>query len=180
MPRYRERQLQLSDAVGRFEALPSSHHARNALGIIRLLKDQGSNYWNSDSRHLREWERYCDVLWTFLNNLGERRDLKEQSLETVMREFIQEFEHSRTRLHQMLYGAVDDPKDNEEVRQISELLNWVYIASTYALVSSWIDDKQEQVSVTMTINLTTGETEQEWNRTEMRVPRKYKRGKKRI
>lgn len=180
LPRYKERPIELSDDVGRFEAKPSSHHARNALGIISLLREEGTNYWGSDSRELRNWERYCTVLWNFINELSDRRDLKKQSLETAMREYIQEYEHSRDRLNQLLYGAVDDPESNERMRHISELLHWTYLTSTYALVSYWIGDKQEHVSVTMTINLTTGEHQEEWNRDEMRVPRKYKRATKRI
>lgn len=180
MPRYEERPIEWSDVIGRFEALPSSHHARNALGIIGRLGDEGANYWNSDSNELSNWNRYCTVLWTFINDLSERRDLKKQSLETAMREYIQEFEHSRARLIQLLYGTVDYTESNASILKIFELLHWAYLASTYALVSYWIEDKQEHVSLTTTINLTTGETRQEGKRIEMRVPRKYRRATKRI
>lgn len=180
MPKHSKRKLKLSDSVGRFEALTSSHHVRNALGLLGIVKDEGSNYWNSNSKQLDKWEDYCDVLMTFLDTLWERREVRKQPLETAMREYIQEFEHTRDRLHQMLYGAVDSPESDESVQRIDKLLLWVYLTSTYALASTWIDDKQEHVSVDITINLTTGESNEEWNRIEMRVPRKYRRATKRI
>ena len=97
-----------------------------------------------------------------------------------MREFIQEFEHSTLRMHQMLYGPVSDPENDEGVKQIVILFNLVYLSSTYALLSAWIDDKQETNSLTTTVNLSTGEVRQEGTRSEMQVPRKYRRSTKRL
>ena len=165
MARYSKRQLRLSDTLGRFGDKPSSHHVYNALGLLYRLRDEGSNYWDRDSLQLANWQRYCNVLLAFINSLSERRDLNKQNLETVMREYIKEFEHSRARMNQMLYGVANNIESDEGVRQINELFHWAYLASTYALVSSWIDDMQEEVSVTITINLTTGEEKEEWNRT---------------
>ncbi len=68
MPRFKERQLQLVDLIGRFEANPSSTHVRDALSAISRLKDDGAKFWDEDSQELRRWREYCDVLWTFLNS----------------------------------------------------------------------------------------------------------------
>ncbi len=97
-----------------------------------------------------------------------------------MREFIQEFEHSTGRMYQMLYGAVADPENDEGVREIMDWFNLVYLSSTYALVSAWINDKRENVSLRTIVNLTTGELSQEGTRTEMTVPRKYQRATKKF
>ena len=178
MPRYSERQLQWRDILGRFEAYPCAHHLHNALDIVDRLKDEGAKYWDEDSQELKSWQRYCTAVWSFLNNLGQRRDLRQQSLETAMREFIQEFEHSIGRMCQMLYGAVADSDRDEGVREIVDLCNLAYIASTYALVSGWISDKQENASLSIIVNLNSGEVREKGTRTEMQVPRKYRRSTK--
>ena len=172
MPRFKERQLQLVDLIGRFEANPSSTHVRDALSAISRLKDDGAKFWNEDSQELRRWREYCDVLWTFLNStLGQRRHLEKQDLATALREFIQEFEHSTGRMYQMLYSRSND-------LDIEHTLHWfdlVYRFSTYALISFWFDDKTEENSVKITINTTTWKTTQKWTRNEMQVPKQYRR-----
>ena len=97
-----------------------------------------------------------------------------------MREFTHEFEHSTQRMYQMLYGPVSNPESDERVGQIMNWFNLVFLSSTYALLSAWIDDKQEHNSLTTRVNLTTGEVRQEGTRSEMRVPRKYRRATKGI
>ena len=180
MPRYKKRQLQWMDIIGRFEAQSHSAHFHNARGLIERLKDEGARFFDEGSEQLRRWQRCCSVLLSFLNNLGQRRDLGKEGLETVMREFIQEFEHSTERMEQMLYGAVVEPDNNEDVRQIRNWINLAYRASTYALLSAWIEDKHDDISLVTTIDLTTGEVRQEGNRTPMRVPPKYKKSTKRF
>ena len=177
MPRFKERQLQLVDLIGRFEANPSSTHVYDALAAIGRLKDDGAKFWDEDSQELRRWRESCDVLWTFLNStLGQRRHLEKQDLATALREFIQEFEHSTGRMYQMLYSSSND-------LDIERTLHWfdlVYRFSTYALISFWIDDKTEENSVKITTNTTTGKTTQEWTRNEMRVPKKHRRATKQL
>ena len=90
------------------------------------------------------------------------------------------FEHSTGRMFQMMYGAVADPENDESVRQIMDWLDVVYLSSTYALVSAWIDDKHDKGSVWMESNLTTGEVRQKMSFIEMTVPNKYKRATKRL
>ncbi len=173
-PRFKERRPQSMDFVGRFEAKPSSIHTYNALAAIGRLKDDGANFWEEGSDQLSRWKGACTVLWTFLNTLGTRRDIEKQDLTVVLREFIQEFEHSTWRMYQMLYGVFDDPDDNTALKQILDWFDLLYRLSTYAVISSWIDDKTEQVSVHITANLTTGDRTEQWTRNEMRVPKNYR------
>ena len=180
MPRYEERPLQWTDVLGRFESRSHSDHLRNALGLVGRLKDEGARLFGKDSKQLRRWQGGCSELLIFLNTLGRRRDSEKQSLETAMREFIQEFEHSTERIQQMLYGAGMDSEKKEDVRQIMDLVNLAFRSSTYALVSAWIDDKHDDVSLVTTIDLTAGEVRQEGKRTPMRVPAKYKKSTKRL
>ena len=166
--------------MGRFEGRSHSDHLRDALGIVGRLKDEGARLFDKDSKQLRRWQGGCFELLAFLNTLGRRRDSEKQGLETAMREFIQAFEHSTERVQQMLYGAVTDPDKKENVRQKMDLVNLAFRSSTYALVSAWIEDKHDDISLVTTIDLTTGEVRQEGKRTPMRVPKKYKNSTKKV
>ena len=174
MPRFKDRKLQLMDIVDRFEAVPSSTHTHNALGIIGRLKDDGADFWGEDSKQLHRWKDYCMNLWVFLNRLGTRKDLQKQELATALREFIQEFEHSTAGMYEMLYGTSEDPDNNPKMREILEWFNLVYRLSTYSLISTWIDDKTEDVFTEISVNLATGERSEKTTRTPMQVPRKYR------
>ena len=180
MPRFDKRQIQWADIIGRFETKPYSYHLHNALGLIGVLKDEGSRFWDKDSGQILTWQRYCTDLWTFLNKLGQRRDTDKQGLETTMREFIQEFEHSTGRMFQMLYGAVSDPDHHKDVKEITGWFDLIFRSSTYALVSAWIDDKRETDSLTTVVDLKTGGIRQEGTRTEMKIPRKYQSRTRRL
>ena len=180
MARFDERPLQWTDIVGRFEAHSHQTHTHNTLGLIGALKDLGRTFWPDGSDQLRRWEEGCAELWSFLNRLGLRRDLNKQDLATVMREFIQEFEHTTERMYQMLYGEIPDSKDDQKIAEVFDWFNFVFKSAIYALLSAWIEDKQDHFAITTTINLTTGETSQERTGTEMTVPKKYRRATKRL
>ena len=180
MPRYKARNLRWVDVLGRFEEYPSSTHLINALGLLERLRDEGRSFWDKDSDQLEKWQQYSSELLQFLNTLNRRRDVDGQPLETAMREFIQEFEHSTLRMHQMLYGPVADLDNDEHTKHVTNLFNLVYLSSTYALLSAWIEDKRDNNSLTTMVDLTSGEIRQEGTRTEMRVPRKFRRSTKRI
>ena len=179
MPRFEERKLQWMYAFGRFEDNAYSDHARNARGFIQRLKGEGDRFLKRESEQLQRWNDGCTDLLDLLKDLPQRRDLKQEGLETAMREFIQEFEHSTHRMYQLLYQALD-PDDDEAVRKIMDLFNWAYRLSTYALVSAWIDDKQEDNSLRTIINLTTGEVKREGVLTKRPLPGKYKHAAKRL
>ncbi len=83
----------------------------------------------------------------------------------------------------MLYGAVAEAGSDEGVKEMTNWFNLVgiaYLASTYALVAAWINDKQEPSSLTTTINLKTGQIKTEGTRTQMQVPKKYRKSTKRL
>ena len=180
MSRYKERQLRLADIVSRFEAESSSIHVRNALGAIGRLERDGTDLWGEGSEQFSRWREGYTALSVFLNRLGERRHGKRQDLATALREFIQEFEHTTGRMLQMLHSTSDDPDNDANIERILRWFDLIYRLSTYALISSWIDDKTENESLKMTVNLTTGTTTQEWTREKMQIPKKYRRSTKTI
>ena len=174
--RYNDRSLQLIDLVGRFEARSSADHCYNAIAALQRIKADGRNYWKSDPQTLKRWNRACDVLLEFLNNLGART---KQPLATVMREFVQEFEHSVGRMYQLLFSG--PVPEGEAVRE--RYLSWVefvYRLSTYAILSSWIEDKAEETTIRMKINLRTGEVREKTRHQPMTVPEAYRKATKTI
>ena len=180
MPRYSERRLHWMDLIGRFEASPSSTHVHDALGCIDALRDEGSRFWEEDSPQIKRWGRCCDTLWTFLNRLSERREVKEESLQTAMREFVQEFEHSTDRMYQMLYGISDDLDKIQDAKNLLTWLGLVFRTSIYAILSTWIEDKTEHIETTICVNITTGETSSETTVTPMEVPEKYQKATQKL
>ena len=178
--RFDERPLHWTDILGRFEAHSHQTHIHSAMGLIGGLKDIGRNFWPEGSPQLSRWEEGCTELWSFLNRLGTRHDLNKQDLATAFREFIQEFEHTTYRMYQMLYGTVADPNNNDSVTHVFDWFNLVFRSSTYALVSRWLNDKQEQNLVHISIDMASGESSEDWTRTEMKVPQKYQRATKRL
>ena len=180
MPKFHSRPLQWTDVLGRFEAHSHQTHTHNTLGLIGALQDRGRTFWPEESSQRQRWDDGCAELLNFLNKLGTRRDLAKQDLATAMREFIQEFEHTTGRMHQMLYGEVEDPDNDPRITEVFDWFNFTFRSAVYALLSGWIDDKQDHFLVTTHINLTTGETSQEWSGTAMKVPKKYRHATKRV
>ena len=180
MPKFDERPLQWIDVLGRFEERSHQRHFREAWALTRRLKDEGREHWPIGSEQLVRWNRGCDVLQSFMNGLGKRRDIEKQDLSTALREFIQEFEHQTERMYQMIYGEINDPENSERLTEIFDWFNLVFRTSIYTLVSGWIEDKQDHLVMTTTISLTTGETTQERTGTEMTVPKKYRKATERL
>ena len=179
-PRFQARQPRLMDFVGRFEAKSSPTHINDALAAIDRMKDDGAKFWDEGSDQLTRWRKSCTTLWTFLNTLGNRRDIEKQDLTVVLREFIQEFEHSTWRMYQMLYGTLDDPDSDPTLRQKLDWFDFVYKLSTYAVVSTWIDDKTDQVSARIMASLTSRERTEKWARNKMRIPKNYHHASKNL
>ena len=172
MSRYHERQLQWTDVIGRFEA-GHSDHIHRALAVIGSLKDEGVRFGDRDSQFFHKWQGYCTVLWTFLNNLGQRRET--QGLETAMREFIREFEHSTGKMYQLLYEFVDYPDNDQRVKETIFWFDLVYRWSTYTLVSAWIQDKRKNESLRTIVDLASGEVREEGTRSATHGPKKYRK-----
>lgn len=180
MPKYEDRQLQLIDLLDRFESVPSWKHVRDALGLIGRLKDDGAIFWAQGSAELEKWHQYNGELWSFINNLGQRRDSNGQDSETAPREFIQTFEHSERRMDQMLHQFEGDDTFAIERARIRDWMSLVFRACVYAITSSWIEDKDEEITATIRVNIISGERQETWNRTKMQVPRKYRAATKKF
>ncbi|MCY4672545.1 MAG: hypothetical protein OXD43_02055 [Bacteroidetes bacterium] len=76
-------------------------------------QDDGRGYFAEDSDELSSWTKYCDVLIDFImSGLNAKRGIENQELATVLREYIQEFEHSFARMHSMLYGIAYAKNDS--------------------------------------------------------------------
>ena len=174
--RYKERPLQLIDVIGRLEARSSADHCYWAISALQRLRADGRNYLKSEPQALERWNKGCDVLIKFLNTLGTET---KQPLRTVMREFVQEFEHSVERMHQLLFsGSVPEGEVTRE-----RYLSWVeftYRLSTYAILSSGIEDKTDETTISMKINLRTGDVTETWCHKPMTVPVKYRKATKAI
>lgn len=174
--RYSERSLRLIDLIGRFEAKSSANHCHDAIAALQRLRDDGRGYWKSDPAALKKWDQSCEVLLKFLNTLGTRA---EEPLATVMREFVQEFEHSVGRMYQLLFSASAPDGETTRVRFLS-WVEFVYRLSTYALLSSRIEDKTEETTISMKINLRTGEVTETRSHKPMTVLEKYRKATKTI
>ncbi len=170
------RGLRLLGIVRPFESQPSSLHVRDAMGAIERLREDGRQFWQDDSDELGRWHEGCTELWVFLNTLGQRRDIDRQPLETAFREFVQAFEHTVYRMKQMLHGLRGQGEgDSPEIDGVFRWVEIVYRLSTYGLLSYWIDDKTEEKTMRMRINLSTGERLEETEVVrEMHIPRKYR------
>lgn len=174
--RYKERPLQLIDLIGRFEAKSSADHCHTAIAALLRLRDDGRDYWKLDAQALKRWNSGCDVLLTFLRDLGTQT---KQPLATVMRKFVQEFEHSVGRMYQLLFS--ESVLKGEATRE--RYLTWAefaYRLCTYAILSSQIEDKTEQTTISITINMRTGEVTETCSHKPMTVPKKHRRATKPI
>ena len=143
----------------RFEVMPSSTHVHNALAAIERLQDEGRALWPEGSGNGTRWLRGCTDLWNFINQLGKRRHIDGQDLPTALREFIQAFEHETARMLQMLHSRSGTSDGDSAIERIDRWCELVFRFATYALASSWIDDKTEErlSSIRMSINPTTGQ-----------------------
>ena len=172
--RYRDRPVDLGTLVPRFDAEPSWMHVRNANALIERMASEGRKLFGANSAQSRRWQDGWNDVKQHISRLGQDN----VDLATALREFIQEFEHQTDRMDQMMFGLTNSPDTDSDTRMNdTQLCHWVdliYKATTYAIISSYISDKQETSTLRTTINLTTGEMTQEGTRSEAKVPRKYR------
>ena len=81
-------------------------------------------------------------------------------------------------MYQMLYGTLEDPDNDSSIKQMLDWFDLVYKLSTYALISAWIDDKMEEVSVSVTVSMTTRGRIEKWTRKDMQIPKNYRHASK--
>ena len=159
--RFADRSVEFLDLLQRFEAKSSSDHNRMAQGAIERLRQEGGSFWSEDQKQLKRWRNYCTVLWTFIvTDLGSRRFNQKQDLETALREFIAEFEHSTYGMFEMLYGTSENVDSDPSVRRMFSLFELVYRSSTYAILAYWLDEKHEEKSTTIHIKIALDERPQ--------------------
>ena len=158
---FADRSVEFFDLLERFEAKSSSDHNRMAQGAIERLRQEGSSFWSEEQKQLKRWQDYCNVLWTFVvTDLGNRRFNQKQDLESALREFIAEFEHSTHGMFEMLFGTSKDVDSDPNVRGMFTLFEWVYRSCTYAIVAYWLDEKHEEKSTTIHIKISQDERPQ--------------------
>ncbi len=152
--RFQNRRLEFFDIIHRFEAVSAETHLRSARGAIERLRDEGRERWEEESKQLCRWCDYCDVLWKFfMTEIGRRRFVQKQDVETAFREFVSEFEHSIHGMFEMLYGTSEDPVNDEYIQNILSLIETVYRLSTYAIISYWIGEKHEENLTTIKMKI---------------------------
>ena len=174
MPGFEDRKLQMMDLKGRFEARSSAEHAYTALAAVGQLKSEGATFWEKGSDPWCRWESGCSALGEFLHALGGRRS-KTPDLAEVLREFIQEFEHATRRMYRALSGTSSDPYNDPEVHRMLGRFDLVYQLSTYAIVSSWMEDRTEGNALEAKAGRRAGEAATESAHEGMQAPRKYRR-----
>ncbi len=174
--KWADRRLDTISLIGRFEAKPTAEHNRNAIGCLQRIRDDGDGIWESAPEQRNRWRRSCETLLRFLTHGVSDRRRANDFLETTLREFVQEFEHSTTRMAQMLHGMGDD----DLMEQFAWWTELAYRLSTYAILSRWLDDKKDETSVRININLTDGTKREEWHHKPMIVPKKHRRATKAV
>ncbi len=149
---FKHRPPEFFDVIQRFEEKTASCHINMARGAIERLAREGQTFWPDSQNKLTQWQRYCDDIRSIIVNLSGRRYGQKQELETALREFIAEFEHSTHRLFQLVHGA---PNAGGSVWQrIISLFEAVYRSSTYAILAYWLDEKHEEKTTHMTLRIT--------------------------
>ena len=101
-----------------------------------------------------------------------------QKFEDVLREFICLFEHSEFRIRQLLFRTAAKQADDRQRKQVGRWLAFIYRACTYAILAVWFDYKRETTTGHIHVNLSTGETREDWHHEPMwGPPRRHRRGK---
>ena len=170
--------MALRDLIPRFEAASTAEHVYNAISAIQRLDEEGKSLCQEGSKELSRWQRGCNDLLNIINGLWKRRRVEKHDLPTALREFMQEFEHTTHRILQILCQRPDDRE------RIGLWCDFIYRLSTYALVSFWIDDKTEEMTIRieMTFDRTTGKTVtlEKTTRKPIPVPKRYQEAAKRL
>ena len=101
-----------------------------------------------------------------------------QKLEDALRVFVCLFEHSEFRIRQLLFRTAVNQPDDRQREQVGRWLAFIYRACTYAILAVWFDYKRETTTGHIHVNLSTGETREDWCHEPMRgPPRRHRRGR---
>ena len=112
MPRYEDRVDKSSFSL--FKKLrPSTAEEQidNAIAAIELLGDEAEQYLNQGTEPFDRWQRGCDELSMSVNEfLAKSRVFQVEAID-ILEEFIDSFEHTENRFHQILY--IDSISDTD-------------------------------------------------------------------
>lgn len=177
MGRFKNRRLELIDLVPRFEGVTAGEHSRNARGFIERLALDGAALFKDDPDRAARWKAGCMELRETITHLG-RADRPD--LATALREFNQDFEHHTARIHQMAYGA-DQSEDKQQVKRVLDWIGYTYRHSSYAILASYLDDKQVTGHTHYQLDMETLRfAEVSHHMEQMQVPKKYQHSTKKI
>ena len=132
MPRYEDRVDTSSFSL--FKKLKTSiaeEQIDNALAAIDLLGDEAGQHFEKDSVPFDRWQRGCNELSMSINKfLARSRVFKVEAI-NILEEFIDSFEHTENRFHQILY--IDSIDGAERVQIIEQTWNWFSVILRYAI-----------------------------------------------
>lgn len=177
MTKFANRLPEWIDILPRFEERATLDHFRNAISHIQRLESNGARLFGRESDQFERWREACKELESHIRSLGAGRD---RELATSLREFIHSFEHHTERMYQIVCGISDDSEGDTSVREMLALFDLVYKLSTYAILSTFIPDKEPTSTLWTNINLTTGKQTRGGEYTEPRVPRRYRAAAKKV
>ena len=166
-----------ADHLGPFNKKSMSDLMRTAISATQRLRDDGREIWREGSDEDGKWRDSCHDLWKFLNTV-EMNKHQGQKLEEVLRNFVCCFEHSEFRIRQLLFQTAVNQADDRQRELVGRWLAFIYRAGTYAILAVWFDYKRETTTGHIHVNLSTGETREDWCHEPMPgPPRRHRRGK---
>ena len=166
-----------ADLLGPFNDKSISDLMRTAISATQRLRDDGRAIWGEGSDEDGKWQDACHDLWKFLDTIDMRKH-EGQKFEDVLREFVCLFEHSEFRIRQLLFRTAANQADDRQREQVGRSLAFIYRACTYAILAIWFDYKRETTTGHIHVNLSTGETREDWHHEPMQgPPRRHRRGK---
>ena len=176
--RWKDRRVhEEADLLGRFNDKSRADLMYTAISATQRLRDDGRQIWGEGSDEDGKWRDSCHDLWKFLDTLDIRKH-EGQKLEDVLRVFVCLFEHSESRIRQLLFQAAGNQADDPQREQAGRWLAFIYRACTYAILAVWFDYKRETTIGHIHVSLSTGERREHWSHEPMRgPPRRHRRGK---
>ena len=131
-PRYEDRVD--TSSLSLFKKLKSStakEQIENAIAAIDLLGDEADQHFEEGSEAFARWQRGCDELSMPVNEfLAKSRVFKVEAID-ILAEFIDNFEHTERRFHQILYVDSISYADREQI--IKQTWNWFSIILRFAI-----------------------------------------------
>ena len=161
--------IPLRNTIGPFDRKSLSQLMRNAQALIERIRDDGRTHWESDADAQKRWNRSCDDMNNAIASAHSRRN---DPLEHVLRDTIHVYEHSERRLIEMMKASSID-----ESYWVPFLI-WIegtFRAAVYAITAMRLDDKHDHTTMTLEIDIGTGEIVDDIQYTPPTTPRKHRK-----